>query len=131
MSGDNFKSQSVVFNESSEDFIKTILGQNGSIMERLYTNYGSKFEAWVTEFAKKLFKTLHLYHWNRNVQTALVLVSLVAPLVFVITVAICLLIIFLFNYINKEYYDYNIRTLEEKQRSLTEAIELIKGKKSN
>lgn len=64
LSSDNYLRQSKVLFDNADEKIKQIMGIGGSFSDQMYSNYGKPIETWLTEESKKLFKKMHLGHWN-------------------------------------------------------------------
>jgi hypothetical protein len=67
LSSDNFVTQSTVKSENSDLFIKTAMGIEGNIIDRMYLRYGKDFENYFTELSKKIFKRMQFGHWEQGV----------------------------------------------------------------
>ena len=98
LSADNYLEQSTVHIEDSQKFIETNLGRSSNKMYE-------KFETYLTEQSKALFKKIKLFHWSNNAKVFLTLCVFIAPVCFIVVASIATIIAYIYNSITKHFYD--------------------------
>ena len=131
LSSDNYLRQSTVFEENADDFIRAAIGTGGGFADRLYHSYGKAFQTYFQDLSKRVFKSLHLGHWNQMVQVGLLMIAILSPIVFIITVLVAKIFVLIYNYVCKRSYDKKIENLTVKKEALERELAKISGKKKD
>lgn len=116
LSGENFKENSLVFDDDMQGWIELRLGISNE--SRWFKKYMEKFEEWAEQNSKALFKRLNLYHWSPNTKLVLSLFLVIGPICFIIVGSLALLIISCYNKVAIYFYKRKVAGLKAREAEI-------------